>query len=172
MTRKENVLRRTTDRVWICSLSSGDNLKLVYFYIRKNNTERLRRIFSCVKAIYKATLRVTTARTATTGSHLFVCEVGLSSSQEEHVGKQWHGGILGYLHTSHRRYFEGHSSGRLARLHMHTRSGNPWAAQGTNTPCYNATGPRMQTGCGKNACDKPRNISMTGRFLKNVIVVS
>lgn len=81
----------------------------------------MRRVCCCVKATNKATFGVTITKTETTGSHLFVREVGMSSSQEEHVAR----GILAYLHTSHRRYFEGHSSGRLARLHMHTRSGSP-----------------------------------------------
>lgn len=59
-------------------------------------------------------------------------------------------GRNGYLHTSHRRYFGGHSSSRLARLHMHTRWGSPWGAPGINMPCYNATGPHTQTGCREN----------------------
>ena len=62
-------------------------------------------------------------------------------------------GLSEYLHTSHRRYFGGHSSNQLARLHMHTRWGSPWGAPGINTPCYNAMGPHMQTGCrGNSSC--------------------
>lgn len=56
-----------------------------------------------------------------------------------------------YLHTSHRRYFEGHSSNQLVRLHMHTRWGSLLGAPGTNKPCYNVMGPHMQTGCRKIA---------------------
>lgn len=61
-----------------------------------------------------------------------------------------------YLHTSHRRYFGGHSSSQLARLHMHTRWGSPWGAPGINMPCYNAMGPHTQTGCRENGSGKSK----------------
>lgn len=69
-----------------------------------------------------------------------------------------------YLHTSHRRYFGGHSSSQLARLHMHTRWGSPWGAPGINTPCYNAMGPHTQTGCRENGSGQTKQYKDTDLF--------
>lgn len=68
---------------------------------------------------------------------------------------------FGYLHTSHRRYFGGHSSSQLARLHMHTRWGSPWGAPGINMPCYNAMGPHKQMGCRENGSGQTTQTSLS-----------
>lgn len=54
---------------------------------QKKKTRKQSEEFCRVKATNKATFGVTITKTETTGSHLFVREVGLLPSQEEHISE-------------------------------------------------------------------------------------